>query len=266
MVRKPAVAGMFYPGDGVRLRAEVERLLQPAEKKRKVLGIIAPHAGYTYSGGCAGSIFGKVKVPDTVIILGVNHRGFGHPFAIDGNDAWQTPMGDIPVAVDLAQSLALESGVFAIDNVASAQEHSLEVQVPFIQAANPQARILPITIASGNLEKLLAGGSELGEVLIGSDNVLVVASTDMSHYIDAETAKKKDMKAIERILELDPEGLLKTVAREGITMCGVSPTVMMLAAAVKAGARDADVVEYTHSGKVSGDFSEVVAYLSMMIY
>ena len=266
MVRKPAVAGMFYPGDGDRLKAEVERLLQPSGKKRKVLGIISPHAGYTYSGGCAGSIFAKVKVPDIVIVLGVNHRGFGHPFAIDGNEAWETPMGEIPVAVDLARELAKESRIFEIDNVASAQEHSLEVQVPFIQAVNPEARILPITIASGNLDKLLAGGSELGEILIGSDNILVVASTDMSHYIDAETAQKRDLKAIERILDLDPEGLLKTVAREGITMCGLSPTVVMLAAAVKAGARNAEVVEYTHSGKVSGDYNEVVAYLSMMIY
>jgi AmmeMemoRadiSam system protein B len=257
---------MFYPGDGVRLKAEVNRLLQPSKKKRKALGIISPHAGYTYSGGCAGSIFGKVKVPDIVIVLGVNHRGFGHPFAIDGNESWQTPLGEVAVATELARTLAEESTIFSIDNIASAQEHSLEVQIPFIQVVNPQARILPITIASAKLDKLLAGGSELGEILIGSDNVLVVASTDMSHYIDAETAKTKDMKAIERILELDPEGLLKTVTRESISMCGVSPTVMMLAAAVKAGARHAEVVEYTHSGKVSGDYNEVVAYLSMMIY
>ncbi len=257
---------MFYPGDGERLRSEVTRLVQPSEKKRRVLGIVSPHAGYTYSGGCAGTIFSKVYIPDVVIVLGVNHRGFGHPFAIDGNDSWGTPLGEIPVASYLARQLAEKSSVFAIDTIASAQEHSLEVQVPFIQVVNPAATILPITVASGNLEHLLVAGAELAELLIGSDNVLIVASTDMSHYIDAETAKIKDRKAIDRILELDPAGLFKTVSREGITMCGVSPTVMMLAAAVKAGARQAEVVEYTHSGKVSGDFSEVVAYLSMMVY
>ena len=265
MVRRPAVAGMFYPGEKGALEKELAEMVDTTQSQQ-VLGLISPHAGYVYSGGCAGKGFGRIKVTDTVIILGVNHSGFGHPFAIDGNDSWQTPLNRVPLAVDLREKLAEDSQIFAVDSLAGNQEHSLEVQVPFIQYINPKARILPVTISSMNLSQLLAAGKELASLVNDNNDILMVASTDMSHYISADSARSKDQKAIDAILALDPQGLYNVVVKEQISMCGMAPTVMMLAAAIEAGATKAEVVEYTNSGETSGDFNKVVGYLSMIIF
>lgn len=266
MVRRPAVAGSFYPGSKASLEKELSRYITAAEEKKKVIGLISPHAGYVYSAGCAGKGFGSIEVPDCVIIMGVNHRGMGHSFAVDGNDYWNTPLGDAPVDKELGEKLAEGSGVFKIDSNAGAMEHSLEVQVPFVQYLNPNARILPITISSMDLERLLTGGKEIAQLIKGRDDVLLVASTDMSHYISAEEARIEDQKAIDKILAMDPEGLFKTVVRENISMCGMAPTTMMLSAAIELGARTPELIQYTNSGEVSGDYYQVVGYLSMTVH
>ena len=266
MIRKASVAGMFYPGDRQTLQSDLDRLIRVSDTLKNVMGLVAPHAGYVYSGSCAGRGFGLINIPDSVIIIGVNHRGSGEPFAVDGHDSWNTPLGDCPLDEALRSKLVEKSDVFNVDNRASLEEHSLEVQVPFIQALNPRARILPVTVASMDLEKLLQAGREIGQLLKEHPSVLMVASTDMSHYIDAETADVEDQKAIEKITGLDPEGLFEVVMERRISMCGVSPTVIMLKAALKAGATKTEIVEYTHSGKVSGDYDQVVAYLSMIVY
>lgn len=265
MVRRPAVAGMFYPGDRGTLEHDLGRMVDRSGDQR-VLGLISPHAGYVYSGGCAGKGFGRIMVPDDVIILGVNHSGFGHPFAVDGNESWQTPLGHATLAEELKEKLVQKSKIFAVDSVAGSQEHSLEVQVPFIQYLNPQARILPITVSSMDLSQLVAAGKELASVLHEHQDLLMIASTDMSHYISADNARKKDQRAIDSILALDPEGLFNTVVNEHISMCGMGPTVIMLTAALEAGATQAEVIEYTNSGETSGDFNKVVGYLSMIVY
>ncbi|MGE5339928.1 MAG: AmmeMemoRadiSam system protein B [Candidatus Omnitrophota bacterium] len=266
MIRKPAVAGSFYPGNKKDLERELKEYIRVAETRRKVIGLIAPHAGYIYSAGCAGKGFGAIEIPGTVIILGVNHRGIGHPYAIDGNDSWLTPLGEIGVDQSLREKLSGNTEIFWIDSSAGSMEHSLEVQVPFIQYLNPEAKILPITISSGKLDKLIAGGKEIARIIKGNSDVLLVASSDMSHYISAESAKKKDQKAIDKLLALDPSGLFMTVAQEHISMCGVAPTTLMLSSALELGATTAEIIDYTHSGEVSGDYNEVVAYLSMMVY
>jgi AmmeMemoRadiSam system protein B len=262
MVRKPVVAGSFYPGSKSSLEMELSRLIPLVGEKKKVTGLISPHAGYVYSGGCAGSIQG----PGKVIILGVNHRGMGHSVAVDGSEHWHTPLGDVAIEMELAEKLVKGSDIFRIDFSAGAMEHSLEVQVPFIQYINPRAGILPITISCMDLEQLLAAGQEIGRMVQGRDDVLLVASTDMSHYISAESAKFKDQKAIDKILAMDPEGLFETVMLENISMCGMAPTVMMLSAAIQLGAKASEVIQYTNSGEASGDYSEVVGYLSMAVY
>lgn len=266
MIRQPAVAGSFYPGSKGALEKELSQMIAFPGQKKKVIGLISPHAGYVYSGACAGKGFGRVEVPGTVIILGVNHRGMGHSFAVDGNDYWNTPLGDIAVDGELADALANNSEVFKIDSRAGATEHSLEVQVPFIQYLNPGAKILPITVSSWDLGPLMEGGKEIARLIRGRDDVLIAASTDMSHYIDAESARVKDQKAIDAILAMDPGGLFHTVVEEDISMCGVGPTVMMLSAAGELGAKESEVIEYTNSGEVSGDYYQVVGYLSMMVY
>jgi AmmeMemoRadiSam system protein B len=266
MIRKPVVAGSFYPGDARTLKGELEEYIQFSDTQKKVLGLVSPHAGYIYSAGCAGKGFGRVEIPGTVIILGVNHQGFGHPCAVDGHDHWRTPLGDVEIDDLLRKKLAAASKIFGIDTLASSREHSLEVQVPFIQYINPNAKILPITIASHHLDQLLDGGKEIAKLVKDNPDTLIVASSDMSHYIDAETAKEKDNKAIDKILHLDPRGLFKTVANERISMCGVAPTTMMLSAALELGAKKAEIIDYTNSGAASGDYHQVVAYLSMMVY
>ncbi len=266
MVRNPAVAGMFYPGDERGLKKELSKFISFNENKKRVIGLISPHAGYVYSGGCAGKGFSMVEIPNTVIILGVNHRGVGYSFAVDGNDSWKTPLGDASVNIELRSKLLEDSEIFRLDSIAGRDEHSLEVQVPFIQYQNPDAKILPITISSNSFKDLKTGGIEIAKLMNSNKDIMIVASSDMSHYIDAEEAKIMDDKAIEEILNLNPEGLFKTVFENRISMCGVCPVVMMLIAAIESGAKKAEIIEYTNSGKITGDFSEVVAYLSMIIY
>jgi MEMO1 family protein len=266
MIRKPVVAGTFYPGERSTLEHDLEKYIQFSDTRQKVLGLVSPHAGYIYSAGCAGKGFGRVEVPGTVIILGVNHQGYGHPVAVDGHDYWRTPLGDVEIDAPLRKKLTAGSEIFGIDTAASSREHSLEVQVPFIQYINPQAKILPVTISSHYLNQLLDGGKEIAQLVKDNPETLIVASSDMSHYIDAETAKEKDDKAIDKLLKLDPQGLFKTVARERISMCGVAPATMMLSAALELGAKNAEIIDYTNSGAASGDYRQVVAYLSLMVY
>lgn len=266
-IRRPVVAGAFYPGSETALRRELEEYIHPIGSKRSVIGLISPHAGYVYSGGCAGKGFGTIYVPGRVIILGVNHQGFGHPYALDGHDAWETPLGIIEIDKELRDRLVENSKIFAVDSRAGSREHSLEVQVPFIQYCNPAAKILPITISSVDVDTLMAGGREIARLIAAFNNesILMVASTDMSHYVDAETAMLKDNKAIDKIKTLDPKGLFVTVAGERISMCGVAPTTMMIAAALELDAGETEIIDYTNSGKASGDYNQVVAYLSMTV-
>ncbi|HDP95264.1 MAG TPA: AmmeMemoRadiSam system protein B [Candidatus Aminicenantes bacterium] len=263
MIRQPAVAGMFYPGDAVQLRRQVESMIPPAQSEVPVLGIVAPHAGYIYSGACAGRAWSGVIPKDTVVVLGVNHRGSGAPLAVDNHEAWRTPLGDVSVDLELAEMLAGEAPIFTLDDRAGLEEHSLEVQVPFIQVISPRVAILPIVVGAVDLETVLEAGRMLAGILFSRrPNLTLVASTDMSHYIRAEEAQRLDRRAIDRILALDPEGLFREVVGKRISMCGVAPTVMLLAAAREIGATRVEEVCYTHSGIVTGDDSEVVAYWS----
>jgi len=266
MLRRTAVAGQFYPADRRTLEKELAKMVVAGDQRQKVLGLLAPHAGYVYSGACAGLGYGRVALGETVIILGVNHRGRGAPFALDGNDAWETPLGNATVNAEMRSSLLNASPLFAVDNEAGRLEHSLEVQVPFIKFVSPTSRILPVTVAAQRLPDLLAAGRAIAGLFKEYDDIVMVASSDMSHYIPAAKAFELDAKAIERLLELDAPGLHRTVAENRISMCGVAPAVIMLAAARQAGAARAELVCYTHSGEVSGDFAEVVGYASLIVF
>jgi len=235
-------------------------------KRQKVLGLLAPHAGYVYSGPCAGQGYGRVELTETVIILGVNHRGVGAPLALDGNDSWETPLGNVAIDSEMRSRLLSVSKLFALDNEAGRLEHSLEVQVPFIQFGSPGSRILPITVAAHRLEDLLAAGQAIAALFEENESVMMVASSDMSHYIPAARAEELDFKAIEQMLKLDARGLYRTVQEHRISMCGVAPAVIMLSAAKAVGASKAELVCYTNSGEVSGDSTEVVGYASLIVY
>lgn len=267
MVRSAVVAGTFYPGEPQQLGSMLESLLTPRPATpERALAAIVPHAGYVYSGECAGKALRRLAIPATVVIAGVNHHGFGHPLAVDDHDAWQTPRGPVAVDRELGAKLVAAEPRFGFDATAGAREHSLEVQVPFLRHLRPDVRILPITVACQDPEELLGAGTALGKLLAGDEAVLLLASTDMSHYLPAPVAARYDRLAIAAIEALDPAALLATVRTHHISMCGAAPTALVLAAAIAAGALRVEPVCYTHSGTVTGDEHEVVAYYSALVH
>ncbi|WP_305046308.1 AmmeMemoRadiSam system protein B [Geoalkalibacter sp.] len=265
MDREPAVAGQFYPADQEQLRTLLASLI-PAGEPGKALGIVSPHAGYVYSGAVAGHTYSQVRIPDKVVILGPNHHGHGQRAALYPAGAWLTPLGRVAIDTLLSQRLRETCTLLAEDALAHRFEHSLEVQVPFLQYLNPQVRIAAICLGRLGLAELLDLGRALGECLKASgEEILLVASSDMTHYESAEQARVKDSAAIGRILALDPEGLYQVVGARRISMCGVLPAVVMLAACRELGASRGRLVQYGNSGDVSGDFHQVVGYAGLVI-
>jgi AmmeMemoRadiSam system protein B len=267
MLRTPAVANMFYPGKEGPLRHQVDAFIKVVPEPKRALAAVCPHAGYMYSGGVAGAVFSQIQIPDSVVILGPNHRGLGAHVAVDTSDGWQMPMGTVPINEGLAR-LIIDRGGDRIegDSQAHAMEHSIEVQVPFLQLLRPDLTIVPICVSHvsfGDCEKI---GQALAAVIrdYGRD-VLLVASTDMTHYESQKAAKAKDRLAIDRILDLDPKGLYEVVAEEGISMCGVVPTAIVLTACNTLGATKAELVRYATSGDVTGDFGQVVGYAGFVV-
>jgi len=268
MIRSPAVAGQFYPSSPEALRQQVSRLLElPATEPVPALGVISPHAGYIYSGRVAGETLGQVVVPPRVIILGPNHHGAGMPLAVSGAEAWSTPLGDVRLDQALREAMLKSIPDLVVDDLAHRFEHSLEVQVPFLQLLQGDLRILPVCVGPLALERLLAIGQALGRLLANfGEPVLMVASSDMTHYEAAGVARRKDLGALDKVLALDAEGLYRKVRSERISMCGVLPSVIMLAAACEMGASSARLVRYAHSGEVTGDDREVVGYAGVVIH
>ena len=264
--RAPAVAGTFYPDDAASLRATVARLVGQGEAPAEdALAIVAPHAGYVYSGGIAGEVYRSVRVPSHVVVTCPNHTGMGARAAITSHGTWRIPGHAVPIDEPLAEELRGVAGLTE-DERAHAREHSLEVQLPFLVHRNPGVRFVPVCLGMLPYESCVRIGTALADVVIrhGGD-VLLVASTDMSHYLPADVAKEKDRLALERIEALDPRGLYDTVLEHGISMCGFIPTTVTLIAAAALGATEARLVRYGSSGDASGDYSRVVGYAGFVI-
>jgi MEMO1 family protein len=264
MVRQPAVAGAFYPAEKSRLVAMLERFLSEGAPLEGVVAVVSPHAGYPYSGAAAGAVFALVEVPATIVIMGPNHRGIGAAYGVYDKGSWRTPLGDVPIDEKFAAALLKEEKFLTADTASHMYEHSIEVQVPFLQYRRPDAKIVPICIGDHDLGRLVALGSAIARAAKAlSIEPLVVASSDMSHYESAASAARKDRMAIERMLALDEEGLWEVVRRHEITMCGVAPAVAAIVAGRELGAREAKLVKYTNSGETTGDMNEVVGYASV---
>lgn len=266
MERKPAVAGQFYPGGERSLREEVGRLLDCNVKPRKAKAAIAPHAGYVYSGGVAGKVFASVEVPKRCIVLSPNHTGMGARAAIMSTGSWLIPTGAIPVDEELAASLLKNCAELKDDATAHLSEHSIEVELPFLLARQPQLTITPITVSHINADSC----RRIGEAIAGvighmKDEVLIVASTDMNHYEDQTHTIEKDRMAIERVTALDAKGLLSTCAEHRMSMCGVVPTAITIFACRGLGAKKVTLVDHRTSGDVSGDYNAVVGYAGFLI-
>ncbi len=266
MLRQPAVAGYFYQGSTSRLKDQVDHFLVRGCEKIRALGILSPHAGLVYSGAVAGAVYSRIELPGTIVLIGPNHTGLGAPVSLMASGEWQTPLGTVPIDEALADAVRSRSRLVQDDTLAHLREHSLEVQLPFIQCLKKDFRIVPVQMMDTRLETCL----ELGDAVAGAirergGGVLIVASSDMSHYISADEAAKKDRKAIDRILDLDARGLYTTVQDENISMCGFGPAVAMLTACKALGATKAELVKYATSGEVSGDYNQVVGYAGMVV-
>ena len=268
MKRSPAVAHQFYPGTLSTLSGMLSDLIPstPSASKQDALAVVSPHAGYVYSGSVAGETFARVNIPEDVIILGPNHHGRGAPVALMTEGEWEMPMGIVPIASELAEQIAANSDVVEPDHMAHIHEHSLEVQVPFLQYFQKNLKIAPLVIARIPYDACVEIGRGIAKAVKDFGKpVLIVASTDMTHYESRKEATAKDRMAIERIKALDPEGLYSTVHDNRISMCGVMPTTIALAAAIELGAKNSELVRYTDSGETSGDVNQVVGYAGFVI-
>ena len=267
MLRLPAVAGQFYPGYPSELSALVQSLTrqESSTAKIRVRACMVPHAGYMYSGAVAGAVFGRLSIPSKILLLGVRHFPKGEPLAILSEGAWRTPLGDVPVESSLAAELRKECPALREDAVAHAREHSLEVELPFLQVLSPGFSFVPIAIGTLHFEELQETGAGIARVLQKSpDEILVVTSSDMNHYEDDETTRRKDALAIDRILNMDPKGLYDVCRQQKISMCGLGPAIVMLTAMNQLGAPKAELVRYATSAEVSGNKNEVVGYAGMI--
>jgi AmmeMemoRadiSam system protein B len=268
MIRPPAVAGRFYPDDPGKLRDSVDSFLgsEPETKKIQAIACLVPHAGYIYSGNVAGEVYRQLEIPPRVILVGPRHYPRGSPMAILSSDGWQTPLGLAQIDAHLAEKIARACPLLREDAVAHSAEHSLEVQLPFLQRLSPKFSFVPIVIASVQIADLESLGNAVAEVLRAEkEPVLIIASSDMNHYEADDVTRVKDRKAIDEILALAPQGLFDTVRNERISMCGYGATVAMLVAARALGATQAELVRYATSGEVNGDLQQVVGYAGMII-
>jgi len=267
-IRRPAVAGRFYPRDPKELRDEVHTYLShtPHRKPVRAPGCIVPHAGYMYSGHVAGAVFAGLEIPEICLVMCPNHTGLGRPLAIVSDGAWETPLGSVPIDRKFAAALKLRCPLLQEDSSAHRSEHAVEVELPFLQTRQPQLRFVPIALGTGQFEALEQLGEAIADVIAAhKDRVLIVASSDMNHYESDAITRVKDHSAIEPILALDARALYDVVTQQHISMCGFGPAVAMLTATKKLGATCAELVKYATSGDVSGDRNLVVGYAGVIV-
>jgi len=268
MVRDPAVAGQFYPGSKESLLKELGSMTKSGTGDIDAIGAISPHAGYPYSGSVAGATIGSLKAKRHYIIMGPNHTGMGQPFGISSADSWKTPLGKALIDKPLADEIVRISGYVKYDDLSCLAEHSVEVQIPFLQFLNKDFSFVPIIISYADLAVYRSIGSAIAEAIkrLGlKKETAIIASTDMSHYEPSDTAKEKDGMAIDAILNLDESALVDKVSELDISMCGYAPVAIMIAATKELGATEAKLVRYANSGDVTGDYSSVVGYAGVII-
>ncbi|MFQ5887790.1 MAG: MEMO1 family protein [Candidatus Hydrothermarchaeales archaeon] len=273
MVRSPSVAGQFYRSDLKGLKKQVKsmflhdlgpgKLPEKGEGERDIVACVVPHAGYMYSGPAAAHVYfqlAKQKKPETIIILGPNHRGYGSAIATT-KEPWTTPLGTVNIDEDVADSLWKGCDIVDMDELAHRYEHSLEVQIPFLQYIYGDFKFVPIVMGIQDLKM----ASEIANCLskIRKD-ILVIASSDFTHYESSKEAEHKDKKALNAILDLDEKRFINTVYDLNISICGYGPITVAISVAKKLGATKAELLKYMTSGDITGDKSQVVAYAGIV--
>jgi hypothetical protein len=267
--RNPAVAGRFYPGDAATLDRDVHGFLaKSAGPKVAARMVMVPHAGYVYSGAIAGETYARVSPPSRAIVLCPNHTGLGVRFSVSPAAKWRLPGGDFAVDAPLRDLLVQRAGL-ELDAAAHAREHAVEVQLPFLRVLSPESSFVAVCLSRLSLEECRRVGEGIAEAVRASTRneheVLLIASTDMSHYVSEDEARAQDMLALDRVKALDPEGLHRTVREHEISMCGYVPTTVALFAARALGAGRVEMVRYGNSGETSGDPTSVVGYAGAFV-
>ncbi len=266
MIREPAVAGQFYPADPEVLRKKISSFLEQREPLLEAKGVVAPHAGYVYSGVVAGAVYSAVRIPSRFIILGPNHTGRGVALSLHPVGQWRTPLGLAGIDEELNGSLVRECSLVVQDTAAHVNEHSIEVQIPFLQCLTAAPRFAAVCVGTADYASLEILGHALARVIKAApDPVLLIASSDMSHYESAEVASRKDHFAIDRVVGVDPQGLYRTVFDKDLSMCGFAPTVALLTACRDLGASGGKLVRYGNSGDISGEYGRVVGYAGIAV-
>jgi len=273
-VRKPAVSGMFYAEDSEDLKKQIEwcyeHKLGPGvlprvndKGSREIVALVVPHAGYIYSGPIAAHAYKELAedgVFDTAIVLGPNHTGYGSPVALWGDSPWETPLGRVEVNRKLAAELL--GGAIRVDETAHAYEHSIEVQLPWLQYLYEEVMIVPVAMQAQDIETARQVGKAISRC---AGNIVIIASTDFTHYEPHSVATEKDRSLIDAIVDLDEEELYARCESLNCTMCGYGPVASAIVAAKEAGARKATLLKYATSGDATGDFSRVVGYGAIAI-
>ena len=264
-VRKPVAAGAFYPADAEELKDYMHQVIKHKIPKIKPKAIIVPHAGYIYSGQTAAKAFGMIDDFDVYIVLGPNHTGLGKEISVF-EGAYEIPFGTVETDNELGELLVHNSSV-DVDYYAHLQEHSIEVQLPFIDFISKKPyKIVPIVIGTHNREKLRHLGMALAEAIKNyRKDILIVVSSDMNHYENQDTTIKKDELAIKALENLDEEEFFNRVEQYDISMCGAAASYAAVVAAKLLGAKEARLIEHTTSGDVNGDYDQVVGYASIII-
>lgn len=277
-VRRPAVAGYFYPASTKELSETLKALflhklgpgkLPPAPPANDLLAIISPHAGYEYSGPIAahGYYLASGASVETVVVLGPNHHGIGSGVAVPESDSWETPLGSVEVDRELSSRIVKLSSIVDFDDLAHWKEHSIEVQVPFLQfSLQPGFKIVPISMLMQDELTAVEVGDAVARALqeLGR-RALLIASTDFTHYEPYEEAYRRDAKAIEAIKSMDVSEFYRVIDRENVSMCGYGAVAAVLTAAKRMGAARVELLKYATSGDTAGDKSAVVGYGSLAI-
>jgi AmmeMemoRadiSam system protein B len=276
--RSPAVAGVFYPDNPKELRDLIDQsfrnqrfgpgIAPPSSgSKRRIYGIISPHAGYIYSGAVAANGFYEASSVDfkNVIMVGPNHYGIGSGVAIMKGGVWETPLGDLPVNSDLARQVASKSGIMDFDSEAHSRDHCLEVQLPFLQYIKTDFGIVPVILMMQDINTALDLGKAIADTVCEDiDGTLLIASSDFTHYEPNSEAHRKDGELIKAILGLDINRFYTVLERLDISACGYGAIASIMVAARNLGATKGELLKYATSGDITGDASSVVGYSSIV--
>ena len=268
-IRRPVVAGQFYPSSARALKDQISSFIDKEAPKSDIIACMLPHAGYIYSGAVAAKTLSAVNVKEKIILLGPNHTGYGAKYSIMTEGTWHTPLGGAEIDSYLAGKILKRSKYLEADEAAHEYEHSLEVELPLLQYIKNDIKIVPIAFMSDDLTALKEVGSAIAHTVVEEKvrgSVMIVASSDMTHYESQEQAEKKDREAIDAVLELDEDKLIDRVRRLDISMCGYAPVIVMISSAKALGAKEAKLIKYQTSGDVTGDKSSVVGYAGIILY